>query len=115
MDSQAFVEWFSSLSPSGKITALVRIYSNLTVGAREFFLPEWKGKEQRVLEILRGLNELHHTLSNQLVQYLTNSEYAYSADGFGRMLLEIVNQYRLGSLLDSAIKFARIRSPLPNT
>ena len=105
MDSQAFVEWFSSLSPSGKITALVRIYSNLTVGAREFFLPEWKGKEQRVLEILRGLNELHHTLSNQLVQYLTNSEYAYSADGFGRMLLEIVNQYRLRSLLDEVLSY----------
>ena len=50
MNPQAFSEWFSSLSQSERISALALIYSDLTVGARELFAPEWTaGKEKRVL------------------------------------------------------------------
>jgi hypothetical protein len=109
MNAQAFSEWLASLSLSERISALTLIYSNLTVGTREVFLPEWAGKEKRVVDILHGVNEVHHTLSNQLVQYVTDGKYAYSIEGFSQMLLEIVNQYRMGGFLESAIEFARIR------
>jgi hypothetical protein len=111
MNPQAFSEWFSSLSPSERITALALIYSILTVYTRELFLPEKAGKELHVLEMLHGLNEIHHTLSNQLVQYATDGKYAYPVDGLSQMLREIADQYGIAGVLESAIEFARTRDP----
>lgn len=77
MDAQVFAEWFSGLSLTARISALSRIYLRLTVNARELFAPDWTaGKEHRVEEILHGLNEIHHTLANQLTAYTTGSDKA---------------------------------------
>lgn len=114
MDTQAFPEWLASLPLSERIGAMARMYSSLTVSTRELFLPErTAGKELRVLDMLHGLNELHHTLSNQLVQYATGGGYAYSVEGLSQMLLQIANQYRIRGFLESAIEFARTRSSRP--
>lgn len=117
MNSQDFSEWLATLSLLGRISALARIYSRLTINARELFVPDWTaGKEQRVLEILHGLNEIHHTLANQLVAYATDEHKAYSVQALSQMLLEIETSYRLGNFLTPAVEFARAQnSSLPLT
>jgi hypothetical protein len=58
MNSHKLAEWLSTLSVSERIRALALIYSNLTVAARELFLPErGEGRQTDVLEQLRWLNE----------------------------------------------------------
>ena len=70
MDTQAFSEWLAGMSVPERIRALALIYSILTVNTRELFLPDRaKGKEQVVLHMLHGMNEIHHTLANWLVAY----------------------------------------------
>lgn len=108
MNSQEFSEWLTTLSLSARITALARIYSRLTINARELFVPDWAaGKEQRVLEILHGLNEIHHTLANQLVAYATDEHKAYPVQVLSQTLLEIENKYRVDNFLTPAVEFAR--------
>ena len=113
MDSVAFSEWLSTLSPSSKIAALALIYSDLTVGARELFMPQWsatKPRCERATEILRGLNEVHHTISNQLVAYAIAEHKAFPVHAFSQMLAEIEGKYQLQELLAPAIQFAQTRS-----
>jgi hypothetical protein len=44
------------------------------INTREFFLPDMmKGKEQIALRVLQGINEVHHTLANWLVNYLEDA------------------------------------------
>lgn len=108
MNSEPSSEWLAPLSLSARIRALALIYSSLTVFTRELFLSDrTKGKEQRVLDMLHGLNELHHTLANQLVAYATDEHEAYPVHVLGQMLLEIANKYRVGNFLASAVEFAR--------
>jgi hypothetical protein len=55
MDTAAFSKWLGTLSISSRIAALARMYSNLTVAARQMFVPEWtaeKNQRERALEIL---------------------------------------------------------------
>ena len=97
-----------SLSLSAKTRALAFIYSKLTVNARELFVPEWTaGKEKRVLEILHGLNEIHHTLSNYLVDYVSGENKAFPVNVLSQQLLEIETKYRLQNFLTPAIEAAR--------
>jgi hypothetical protein len=109
MDSQAFAEWLASLSLSGKIRALTLVYSAMTVSTRELFLPDRsKGKEQVLLDMLHGVNEIHHTLANFLLRWSQNEE-DWPPQVLSQQLLEIANQYRVGGFLRSAIEFARTR------
>jgi len=104
MNSEAFSKWLGSLSLSERIRALALIYSSLTIYSRELFLPDrTAGKEQRVLEMLHGVNELHHTLANWLVAYATDESKAFPVDTLSRQLLEIANQYRIETFLTSAV------------
>jgi len=108
MNSQEFCEWLSTLSLSARISALERIYLRLTINARELFVPDWTaGKEQRVLEILHGLNEIHHILANQLIAYATDEHKARPVQVLNQMLLEIENRYSLHNFLTPAVEFAR--------
>ena len=110
MDPQAFGEWLGSLSLSERIRALALIYSQLTTTARELFLPDWTTrKDLRVLDMLRGINEIHHTLSSALLAYATEGDYPHSLDGLGRMLLDNANKYCVNFFLESAVDFARTR------
>ncbi len=110
MNSEAFSGWLDSLSVSERIRALALIYSSLTVCTRELFLPEMpKGKEQAIISMLHGVNELHHTLANWLVDYATDERQAFPVDALSQQLLEIANQYRIEGCLSSAVEFARTR------
>lgn len=112
MDQQAFAKWLSSLSQPLRICALVFIYSDLTVATRQMFLPEWTiGTErcQRVLEILHGLNEIHHTLSNQLGAYAADKKDHFPVEVFSEILFQIEKKYRLEHFLTPALEFVQTR------
>jgi hypothetical protein len=114
MDTAAFSEWLGTLSISSRIATLALMYSNLTVGARELFVPEWtagKERSERAMEILHGLNEIHHTLSNQLLDYVTHERNARPINVFSQTLAEIESRYHLENFLVQAIEFAQTRSP----
>lgn len=113
MGSEAFAEWFSSLSLQAKINALSKIYLRLTVNARELFVSDWTaGKQRRVDEILHGLNEIHHTLANQLTLYTNDPNKASPAQSLSQMLKEIDSKYQLQDFLTPALEFARNQSAL---
>jgi hypothetical protein len=108
-----FSKWLAPLSLTERISALTRIYLRLTVNARELFVPDWTaGKEQRVLEILLGLNEIHHTLANQLAADATDEHKSYPVPALSQMLLEIERKYRLENLLTPAVEFVRTQKAL---
>ena len=108
MDAEVFGEWFSGLALPARIKALAKIYLRLTVNARELFLAHWTaGKEQRVEEILHGLNEIHHTLANQLTNYTIDADKASPVQALGRMLQDIESKYQLRDFVTPAIEFAR--------
>jgi hypothetical protein len=89
MDTAAFSKWLGTLSISSRIAALALMYSDLTVGARQMFVPEWTAEQKqrdRALEILHGLNEIHHTLSNQLLDYSSDERNARPIDVFSQTL-----------------------------
>lgn len=112
MNPEAFAEWLAPLSLSERMRALALIYSHLTVSTRELFLPEWEArKDLRVVDMLHGINEIHHTLSSALVSHATDGKYPHSLDGLGRMLLDNANKYHIDFFLQSAVEFARARTP----
>jgi hypothetical protein len=113
MDSLAFSEWLASLSVSERVKTLTLIYSWLTVGTRQLFLPDMpKGRDRAIINMLQGVNELHHTLANWLVDYATDEGKAFPVRSLVQGLLEIANQYRIEGLLSSAVEFARTRKPV---
>jgi hypothetical protein len=108
MNAQEFSEWMDGLPLSAKIRALALIYSSLTINSRELFMPErTAGNEKRAQEILHGLNEIHHTLSNSLVSYTIDESKAFPVRVLSEQLLQIENQYRLGKYLSTAIESTR--------
>jgi hypothetical protein len=116
MDSEAFSEWLASLSVPERVRALARIYSSLTIVTRELFLPDTlRGKEQVGINMLHGLNEIHHTLANWLVAYTSAESKAFPVRTLSQQLLEIANQCRIGGFLTSAVEHARSRNPPANT
>ena len=113
MDTQAFAEWLDSLSLSNKIRALALVYSEMTVYTRQLFLPDMpKGKEKIILDMLYGVNEIHHTLANYLLRY-THNEEDWPPQVLSQQLVEIANQYRIGGFLKPAIEFAQSRNWTP--
>jgi hypothetical protein len=110
MDYQAFAEWLASLSLSDRIRALALVYSQTTVYTRQLFLPDMqKGKEKVILDMLHGVNEIHHTLANYLLRY-THNEEDWPPQVLSQQLVEIANQYRKVGLLTQAIEFAQTRN-----
>jgi len=111
--SQTFADWLASLSLSERVRAIALVYSHLTVCTRELFLPGTaEGKENIVLNMLHGVNEMHHTLSNYLLRYTKNQESDLQV--LSKMLVAIANQYRIGSYLTSSVEFARSRDWTPS-
>jgi len=89
--------------------ALALMYSHLTVVTRELFFPQTtRGKENIVLELLHGVNEMHHTLANSLLRW-GDGEEDWTAEALSLQLVEIAKQYRILRLLKSAVDFARTR------
>jgi hypothetical protein len=68
------------------------------------------GKERIVLELLHGVNEIHHTLANFLLRW-GNGEEDWTPEVLSRQLVEISVQYRILNLLQSSMEFARTRKP----
>lgn len=112
MNSQAFAEWLVSLSLPERIRALALVYSAMTVHTRQLFFPDTKGKEHVVLDMLHGVNEIHHTLANFLLRYAQKEE-DWPPQVLSQQLLEIASQYPIEGFLTSAIEFARTRNWTP--
>jgi hypothetical protein len=109
MNSEAFAQWLASLPLSERTKALTLVYSAMTVNTRELFLPDrQKGREQSILDMLHGVNEIHHTLANFLLRWGHNEE-DWPPQVLSQQLMEIANQYRIVGPLASAIEFARTR------
>ena len=108
MDEGKLAEWLLPLPVPDRVRALTRIYSSLTVCSRELFLPDrFRGKETVVIEMLHGVNELHHTTANWLTAYTTDESKSLPVDGLARQLLQIATHYRISGFLASAIGFAQ--------
>jgi hypothetical protein len=107
--SQVMSEWMRSLSVPERMRALALMYSHITVATRELFFPQTtSGKERIVLELLHGVNEMHHTLANFLLRW-GRGEEDWTPDVLSQQLLEIARQYRNVHLLKSSVEFARTR------
>ena len=105
MNVKLFSEMLACDSALEKIKKVALIYSQLTIFARELFVSERiAGNEERVLDILRGLNEVHHTLANLLVSYATYVSKAFPVDTVGKQLVEIEARYHLERFLTEAIE-----------
>jgi hypothetical protein len=107
--SQVMSEWLCSLSAPERMRALALMYSHLTVATRELFFPETtSGKERIVLELLHGVNEMHHTLANYLLRW-GRGEEDWTPEALSQQLDQIARQYRIVHLLKSSVEFARTR------
>jgi hypothetical protein len=74
------------------------------------FLPNVaNAKERRIVDLLHGINELHHTVANQVTAY-SFGEQGYPADLFARQLIEVADQYGLRDLLAQTVDFVRSRN-----
>src|SRR5579863_6315805 len=99
MNTETFSDWLNSLPVPERVRALSQLYSAMTVGTRQLFLPEVpKGREHAVIKMLQGINELHHTVANWLVDYTGNGD-AFPVDALGEHLLQIATQYHIEGLL----------------
>jgi|SRR3954447_1671549 len=107
MDVEKSSDWLGSYSISERIRLLGVIYGRLTISARALFLPERIGKEQRTIEALHGLNEVHHTIANMLVAYATDPGKAFPTTVFFKQLQEIESQYRLEPLVTVTLESVR--------
>jgi len=63
-----------------------------------------KGKEQAALNMLHGINEIHHTLANWLGNYVTDATKAFPVETLSRQLSQIATHYRIERWLTSAIE-----------
>lgn len=105
MDTQKFAEWLAGMPVSERIRTLAMIYSVLTINTREFFLPDAKrGKEQVALRMLQGINEIHHTLANWLVNYVEDARKAFPVETLSQQISQIANHYHLERWVWSAIE-----------
>jgi hypothetical protein len=110
MNSQIFAGWLSTLSPAERITAVALTYSNLTVCARELFLPEYnRGALDSVVKKVQGLNELHHKLASQLIDLSTGAGESHPQDVFSDILFDTAERHSVSEYLNSAIQFAQTR------
>lgn len=115
MNSDEFGAWLLSLSTPERIRALARIYSWLTVGTRQVFLPDIpQAKGPVVIKMLHGVNELHHTVASSLLAYVTDESKAFPAEVFSRQLFDIANQYGITSWLVQAVNLAYERGASTN-
>ena len=104
--SEAFVEWLTTLSLTERVTAVALVYSHLTVCTRGLFLPDIpEGKEKIVLNMLHGVNEMHHTLSNYLLRHSKDDDSEIEV--MSKTLVEIANQYGISDYLRASVEFAR--------
>src|SRR5215471_5969672 len=105
MTSEVLTNRLAAMSVSQRVSALSMIYSKLTVCTRELFMPErTKGKEQLVITMLHGINELHHTLANSLVAYLTDETKAFPLEILSKQLEEIATEFRVQSMLTWSVE-----------
>ena len=108
MDVQGFSEWLESFSTAERIKALSLIYASMTIWSRQPFLPEMVAKEKRVIEVLHGINEVHHTIANCLVGYATGRDrYTFPPQVLSQQLAEIESQYGIEGFLTPAIDSVR--------
>ena len=70
------------------------------------------GKDRIIISMLHGINELHHTVSNRLLDYAHDDD-SYPVESFVATLTEIATQYRIEGLLTAALEFPQTRDDPP--
>ena len=104
--------WLDPLSNTQKLGALAILYSGLTVGTRQVFLPDVaSGKERQNINMLHGINELHHTVANQVIAY-SSGKQGCPPDVFAGQLIQIADRYGLSGLLAQTVDFVRSRDSI---
>jgi hypothetical protein len=107
MTAEVLTKRLAPMSAAQRVRALSMIYSRLTVSARELLLPDRaKGKEQLVITMLRGINELHHTLANSLVAYSTDETKAFPVEVLSKQLEQIASEFRVHNMLTWSVESA---------
>jgi hypothetical protein len=110
LSENEFVSWLSLLSLQERARALTRMCASLTVSARTLFFPKViPGNEATIIRYFQGLNELHHTLTNQIMAYLIGEEL-YSLEGLNDMLLDVGTTFGVKVPLATAVEWARTRT-----
>jgi len=100
----------ASLSGLEKIRAMAFLSSQITIGTRQIFVADVaNGRERGMVDLLHGINELHHTIAHQAIAY-SFEEDGFPPDVLARQLIEIADQYGLQSLLAHAVAFVRTRN-----
>lgn len=66
-----------------------------------------------LLEVLHGVNEIHHTLANWLTAYTVDESKAFPVKVLSEQLFQIAKHYRIEGLLTYAIEFAESREAGP--
>jgi hypothetical protein len=105
MTSEVLTKRLAAMSVTHRVKALSMIYSKLTVCTRELFLPDrTKGKEQLVVTMLHGINELHHTLANSLTAYLIDETKAFPVEVLSKQLEQIATEFRIEGMLNWSVE-----------
>jgi|SRR5215831_17412650 len=105
MTSEVLTNRLAAMSVSQRVSALSMIYSRLTVCTRELFMPDrTKGKEQLVITMLHGINELHHSLANSLAAYLTDETKAFPVEVLSKQLEQIATEFRIQGMLSWSVE-----------
>jgi len=105
MTSEVLTKRLAPMSASQKVSVLSMIYSRLTVCTRELFLPDRaRGKEELVITMLHGINELHHTLANSLVAYSTDETKSFPVETLSKQLEQIATEFRVQGMLTWSVE-----------
>lgn len=114
MESELVTKRLGPMSVSQRVSALSRVYLSLTVCTRELFLPgRAKGKEQVVLTMLHGINELHHTLANWIVAYSTDEAKAFPLETLSKQLEQVATEFRVQGMLTWSLESALGKKQAP--
>ena len=107
MDVQSTSEWLASCPASARLRVLALIYSRLTIHTRQLFVGEKSENKDRIIDILKGLNEIHHTISNCVVDYASGRGQGCSVEVLTRQLSDIEQQYGLKHFVTPAVEHIR--------
>lgn len=85
----------------------------MTVYTRELFFPETrKGRESVILNLLHGVNEIHHTLANYPLRWGGN-EKDWPPQVLSQKLSQIANHYRIAGPIEFSDRICADRDRTP--
>lgn len=86
MDTSTAIAQFSALGPENQLRFLAKFGHNLTIAARDTFIPQADGVHAP--ERLRRLSETQHRVFGHMHALMTASEWRYPDDAIVSIMLE---------------------------